>query len=178
VQAGKHRSHRREYDPVIDPMLTRWAARNHLTLDEAAKRVGVPARQLRQWVRQYPEMRAAIDAAERNADAEVIQALFDRATGVDVEDSHSSIEKKDGQGTKKKVKQGKRHLPGNIRAIMFWLRNRLPEQWGDRPDAPAPMEIIARIRPVPEIKLRQIATEGTARLSSPEPEDTESNSGI
>ena len=142
-------------------MLTRWAARNHLTLDEAAKRVGVPARQLRQWVKQYPEMRAAIAAAERDADAEVIQALFDRATGVDIEDSQTSIEKRDSNGTRRKVKQGKRHLPGNIYAIMFWLRNRLPEQWGDRPEAPTPVEIIARIRPVPEIRLRQIATEGT-----------------
>jgi hypothetical protein len=46
------------------------------------------------------------------------------------------------------VKQGKRHLPANVHAIMFWLRNRLPEQWGDRPEAPTPVEIIARIRPI------------------------------
>jgi len=147
-------------------MLMRWAAQRHLSLDEAAKRVGVPARQLRRWIKEHPELRAAIAAGERTTDAQVIQALYNRATGVDVEDSELWLEQKDGRGRRKKMKKGKRHLPPNIYAIMFWLRNRLPEQWGDRPDAPTPAEIIARIRPAPQLKPRL--------LPAPEPETSDS----
>ena len=141
---------RRPYDPTTDPLLVRWAAQRNLDLAEVAHQIGVPVEQFRAWLREHPDMAGAVAEGQRTADAHVVQALFKRATGYEFETSESTVVRGKSKEIKKfKLKKFQHHAPADVRAIIFWLKNRLPDQWRDRPPAHRPPEIIARIRPIP-----------------------------
>ncbi len=58
------RAKRRPYNPVIDPMLARWAAQRQGTLKEAANRMGIPQWLLNQWMKSHPELAATEKAGQ------------------------------------------------------------------------------------------------------------------
>lgn len=60
----------------------------------------------------------------------VEQALFKRACGYDAEDT---VIEENERGVKERV--SRYHIPGDVRAMIFWLQNRNPERWKNRPEA-------------------------------------------
>ncbi len=75
---------------------------------DLARILGVSERTINRWKRQHPEFAAALKAGKAVADAEVAEALHNKA------------------------------VKGDMTAIGFWLRNRRPDLWRDRRDGPAP----------------------------------------
>ena len=73
----------------------------------------------------------AIKKGKAPVDFEVENALLKRALGYDYEETITEVY---GDG-KKHVKKVKRHVPPDVGAICFWLKNRKPEKFRDRPDA-------------------------------------------
>ncbi len=141
----------RAYDPKIDPMLARWSAQRHQTLQEAANRMRVPLKILRQWINTHPELASALEAGRHIADAEIVQSLHDLAKGYEYKESQVELTEKTDKDEKAKRKQtGKRQHP-NIHAIRLWLTNRMPDQWSLKPKPLEPTEIIARLRPIPPL---------------------------
>jgi transposase-like protein len=67
----------------------------------------VSERTINRWKRQHPDFAAALKAGKAVADGEVAGALHEKA------------------------------LKGDMTAISFWLRNRRPDLWRDRREAPA-----------------------------------------
>lgn len=53
--------------------------------------------------------------------------MFKRAAGYDYEEVKEEYQ--NGELTKKVVT--KKHIPGDITAQIFWLKNRRPEYWGE-----------------------------------------------
>jgi len=144
----QRRAQYREYDPQIDPMLARWAAQRNLALDHAARQMGIPTWLLRQWIKQHPELAAAMSEGERVADAKVVEALHKLALGYEYNEAQAEISEKSKDGRKEKRKRSKRHKASDYRAIALWLKTRQPEIWGDKFKSLPPKEIIARIRPI------------------------------
>ncbi len=67
------------------------------------------------------------------------EALLKRALGFSVEESVSEdiVDKKTGEtleNTKRRVTR--KEVPPDVRALLFWLKNRRPGRWRDRIDAP------------------------------------------
>ena len=77
---------------------------------DLARILGVSERTINRWKRQHPEFAAALKAGKAVADAEVAEALHNKA------------------------------VKGDMTAIGFWLRNRRPDLWRDRRDASAAAE--------------------------------------
>jgi len=148
---NRRRPRSREYDPEIDPLLVRWAAQRQATLAETSKRINVPQYKLREWLNRHPELASAFFTGQHVADARVIDALFKRATGCTAQDLEIKTDEEDKNGKPQKVKRRHRNLPADICAIRFWLKNRLPNQWADRPKSPTAEEITARFRPIPQL---------------------------
>lgn len=69
---------------------------------DLARILGVSERTINNWKRQHPEFAAALKAGKAAADAEVAEALHNKA------------------------------LKGDMSAISFWLRNRRPDLWRDK----------------------------------------------
>lgn len=104
-------------------LLTGWA-RAGLTMEQIAKKCGVSINTLYKWIRQNPDIAAAIDKGKEVVDYEVENALYKSAIGYEV------IEQAlDDKGNKKLVKK---YIPPNITAQIFWLKNRMPHLWRDQ----------------------------------------------
>jgi len=76
------------------------------------------------WKLRYPEFLESISGSKEIADARVRDSLFDRAVGY----SYDAL-KILGSGDKIPYRE---HIPPDITAATFWLKNRQPELWRDR----------------------------------------------
>jgi hypothetical protein len=69
---------------------------------------------------------------KKACDDQVEQALLQRALGVTVTETRTEVSDK-GEKTVTTEKQ----LPPDISAMVFWLKNRRPDQWREKPPEPA-----------------------------------------
>lgn len=78
-------------------------ARDGLTQDQIAKNMGIACSTLKVWKEQFPAISAALKESKDVADRAVENALYKAA------------------------------CEGNITAMIFWLKNRKPDKWRDKP---------------------------------------------
>ena len=79
------------------------------------------------WLQWVPPMKGV-------SDAKVIRSLYERATGYEYEEEKKIIEyDKDGNVKPVKIEKTKKHVPPDVTAQIFWLKNRLRDRWQDRP---------------------------------------------
>lgn len=110
-------------------LLEGWA-RDGLTEEQIAQNIGISRQTLSEWKRDYADIGDAIKKGRAPVDIIVENALFKRATGYDWEETTTEI---DTNG-KKHIKKITRHVPPDVGAIVFWLKNRRRDKWRDRPD--------------------------------------------
>ena len=79
-------------------------ARDGLTEEQIAHNMGISASTLREWKGRFPAFSAAIKKGKEVVDYAVENALLKRALG------------------------------GDTGAICFWLKNRRPDKWKDKPE--------------------------------------------
>jgi hypothetical protein len=85
------------------------------------------------WIAAIPDFRDAVRQGREAADGAVVCALYARATGM--EQKMTKVFCHNGQPVTVNYTV---ELPPDVRACMFWLRNRLPRQWREnRPLADA-----------------------------------------
>lgn len=89
---------------------------------------GVNESTINRWKQKYPEFCKSIKSGKVIADAQVSESLFKRATGIEV----TEVEVRD-DGKKKVKRVTKKHIPPDPTAQIFWLKNRQPELWRDKP---------------------------------------------
>ena len=89
---------------------------------------GVNESTINRWKQKYPEFCKSIKSGKVVADAQVVESLFKRATGIEV----TEVEVRD-DGKKKIKRVTKKHIPPDPTAQIFWLKNRQPELWRDKP---------------------------------------------
>ena len=88
-------------------------------------------------------------------DVQVENALIKRALGYECEEVTEEIEetptgKYDENGKaivrkKKHIKRSKRYIPPDTAAMIFWLKNRKPAQWRDKPEPPVSSEALEKL---------------------------------
>lgn len=121
-------------------LLKGWA-RNGLKDTLIAKNMGITAKTLYEWKNKYSNIREALKKGKEPADIEVEDALFKAAIGYYV-----TVKEPIKVKTKKQLKdkgtieeehvefiEKETYIPPNPTAIIFWLKNRKPEAWRDRP---------------------------------------------
>lgn len=81
-------------------------ARDGLTDEQIAKNMGIATGTLYDWKAKFEEISEALKKGKEVVDYEVENALVKEA------------------------------LSGNVTAIIFWLKNRRPDKWRDKPEAP------------------------------------------
>lgn len=104
-----------------------WA-RMGLTNEQIAKNIGVNADTFYTWLKKYPEISESIKKGKAPIDFEVENALFKRAIGYEYEEVETIIEEIDGK-QRKRIKKIKKVALPETSAMIFWLKNRKPEQW-------------------------------------------------
>ena len=114
---------------------------------EIAIGCGIELPTLRLWKRKYPDFAEALGLGKQNADYDIVRALYKRATGynVSVDKTYKLKRVEFDPQTGKKIREYEElatgvdtaHIPADLRAEIFWLKNRLPERWCEHPEREA-----------------------------------------
>jgi len=81
------------------------------------------------WKREYPEFKEAVRAGKEFFDTQYVEkALLKRAIGY----SYSEVvQEADDDGNLVITRKLRKHLAGDVKAQVFWLRNRSRKRWPD-----------------------------------------------
>ena len=122
--------------------------------EEIADHLGSNARTLRHWKKRHPEFRDALLAGKRKADMQVAARLFRLAMGYTSTENKVVVVK--GEPV---VMTYEKDVPPNVKACIFWLRNRRPDLWREKPPEleEIPSSIPEKLTPEQELTLRRIA---------------------
>lgn len=82
---------------------------------------------IKDWKKRHPEFKEALRASKKKADARVVKSLYERAMGYSHDET--KVFCKDGAITTHTITK---HYPPDTNAIIFWLKNRQPEDWRDK----------------------------------------------
>lgn len=104
-----------------------WS-RDGLTQEDIAHNCGCSVSTFKEWVKRFPALAAVYKNARAVADIRVENALYKRATGYDYEE----VTREEGpKGVT--VRYVTKHVPPSEVAAFFWLKNRKPDVWRDKP---------------------------------------------
>ena len=124
-----------KYEKWLEPesliLLEGWA-RDGLTDEQLAKKMGIGTRTLYEWKEKHPQISQALKKGKEVVDIQVENALLKRALGYEYTEEKVEISEKDGR----KVTQTVKHVAPDTTAQIFWLKNRRPEKWRDKPETP------------------------------------------
>lgn len=105
------------------------------TDDEIALSIGVSVRTIHRWKKDHPSFEKALSEGKGVSDAKVIRSLYKRATGYEYTEEKKIVEyDKEGNIKPVKVEKTTKHIPPDVGAQCFWLKNRQRDRWQDRPD--------------------------------------------
>lgn len=112
-----------------------WA-KSGLVDHQISKNIGIDPATLYTWKKRFPEIEEALRRGKEVVDFEVENALLRRALGYEYEEVKQIVEvageKNTGRERKRVEKTIKKVIPDTT-ACIFWLKNRKPEEWRDRP---------------------------------------------
>lgn len=102
-----------------------WA-RDGLTDDEIAAKMQIARSTLSAWKIKYKELADALKNGKEIADIRVENALYKRAIGYEYEETtyENGIE----------TKRVRKHMPPDTTAQIYWLKNRKPNSWRNKPE--------------------------------------------
>lgn len=108
-------------------LLEGWA-RDGLTDEQIAHNMGIRRETLYDYKNKYPNISNALKKGKEVVDIEVENAMLKRALGYTVKIVEQKIDKfGDVHNCERDV-----HIPGDVTAQIFWLKNRKRQQWRDK----------------------------------------------
>jgi transposase-like protein len=116
-----------------------WA-RDGLTDEQISKNMGVAYSTLREWVKKYSALSAALKKSKEVVDREVESALYKKAIGhtmteqqaIKLKTVHYDNGKRVLEEERVEIVEVERAIPPDTTAQIFWLKNRKPNDWRDK----------------------------------------------
>ena len=90
---------------------------------------GVSENTIGAWKKKYPEFLGAMRKGKSIANGKVARSLYERAVGYTTTEEHLVK-----AGSKSEVITTAKQHPPDVQAQRIFLRNRMPEQWGEKLD--------------------------------------------
>lgn len=92
---------------------------------QIAKNLGIAYSTFRDYLKKYPELAAILSRGKREVDEKVENSLLQRALGYTYDEVKETYE--GNCLTKRQVVT--KHVPADVGAMIFWLKNRRPQDW-------------------------------------------------
>lgn len=123
-----------KYDKDTFPLLAEGYARSGLSDKQIAGNLQISLYTYYIYKKKYIEFSEAIKRGKAPVDFEVENALLKRALGYSYEERtvETEVDKITGEGKNTKVKITTKHVPGDVGAQAFWLKNRKPSVYKDK----------------------------------------------
>ena len=151
------RGSEKAYDPNKHPTQARKLCFAFGAIDkDLAEFFGVSHKCIKRWKKEHPEFRDALTEGKAEADANVTQRLYERATGY----AHTTE-----KVTKTGVVEVTEKFPPDTIACIFWLKNRRPDLWRDRPVGENPQDAQEVARMVREAMRKMDDADGIGRAA-------------
>lgn len=120
-----------KYDSTILKRVKEWAKKG-LSDAQIAQNLDVSRSTLSDWKNRFPDFLDVITKGKDIADRNVVNSVYKAAQFSEVTEEHTHI-KKDANGKEiKEIRRVKKIIPPNPALAIFWLKNRLPDDWRDR----------------------------------------------
>ncbi len=120
-----------KYETHVAPRLEEikdWC-RNGATDEEIAKRLGISRDSFYQYKKEFSDFSDTLKETKEIVDAQVENALLKRALGYE----YKEVTKKVVDGELKVTKVITKQVVPDTTAQIFWLKNRRPDKWRDKP---------------------------------------------
>lgn len=136
---GKKKTGRKpKYEKWLLPenlILVEGWRRDGLSNEQIAANMNINVGTLYDWLNKYSELHEAYKKGDEVSTYEIENKLYKSAIGYDVEEMDiQETEYPDGTKVITKKKH-RRHIPANIAAQIFILKNRRPDKWKEKPVA-------------------------------------------
>lgn len=121
-------------------LLGAWA-RDGLTNAQIASNIGISRKTLQEWVKKYSDIGDTLKGSKEIADIHVENSLYRKTLG-DIRMVKKPIKLKevlyeDGKrvSEKERIEYADEEvlIPADTTAIIYWLKNRMPDKWRDKP---------------------------------------------
>ncbi|MDY4011378.1 MAG: transposase [Fusobacterium gastrosuis] len=123
-----------KYETNIKPNLdkiTEWAS-NGLNDIQIASNLKISVSTLYNYQNEHLEFLEALKKGREIVDNKVENALLKRALGYEAIEEVSEVKIVNGNENKL-IKRNKKHIPADVGACIFWLKNRQKAKWKDNP---------------------------------------------
>jgi len=133
MPAGRPTQYKKEYDIQVYKL----SMLGYID-KELAEFFGVSERTLNTWKKTHPKFLQSIQRGKETADQKAVLSVFKRVNGYPYTETQTKVEKvyvdgKEVAGAERVTETitKKRVIP-DVKAGMFWLKNRQPKHWRDR----------------------------------------------
>ena len=106
-----------------------WA-RDGLTDEQIAHNIGISRETLNQWKNKFSDISDTLKRGKEVVDRQVENALLKRALGYEYEEVKEKFE--NGICVERTIT--KKEVVADTTAQIFWLKNRKPDEWRDKPE--------------------------------------------
>ena len=114
--------------------IARQACIINSTSPELAAMFGVNQTAVETWMTLYPNFLSAIKTGKANADEQIEKSLAHRANGYShPEEVLLTVAGPRGEGSSVERHKTTKHYPPDPTSMIFWLKNRKPAAWRDKP---------------------------------------------
>lgn len=121
-------------------LLESWA-RDGLTNEQIANNIGINVKTLYDWKNKNSKISNVLKKGKEVVDYEVENALLKRALGYTIQISEEKLDK---DGCKHTLIRDV-HIPPDIIAQIFWLKNRKSAQWREKVEIEANKEQLTKV---------------------------------
>jgi len=135
------------YDPVWTPLVVKSLMMLGKTVVQVCNELHISTETIYSWAKLHPELKQAIDEGREPVNENVISALYRAAIGYTVSETiwaEKPISKEEMEERarmknppplpKIPVEVKKHYVRPSVTAQMFWLKNKLPNDWKDQHD--------------------------------------------
>lgn len=153
-KVGRPTKYRESHIALAHELMSRGFTRERLAIE-----LGISYFTLEAWEATYPEFAEAIRAGAELADSGMEMSLYQRGKGYEYEEVQmEAILDEKGKPVRRLRRQTTRHVPGDPRCQMFWLRNRQRERWSEGAESGATVGLfVANMTPEQRAERERIA---------------------
>ena len=121
-----------KYDPLITPSLAEDYAKELLTDEQIAAKLGISKPTFYEWQKKHADFLNAIKRGKAVSNVALVQAMKKSAEGYEVEETETTVildKNKNATGYRKTTR--KRYIPPSTTTQIFLAKNRMPEDFRD-----------------------------------------------
>ncbi len=126
-------------------LIKSWA-RDGLTDEEIARNIGISTSTFYEWCKRFTEFSETIKKARKPVAVEVEDTFFEKKLqGYIVKETTKEVTIAPNGAKTQHIKEAERYIPPDTTAMIFFLKNRMPDKYRDKPNTDSNKEVLDKL---------------------------------